>query len=46
MWDIVSHNKEWDSTCTADGLLDIHVTPMMNGVSYPVYYICTIRKKK
>lgn len=45
MWDIVSHNKEWDSTCTADGLLDIHVTPMMNGVSYPVYYICTVRKK-
>ena len=45
IWEVVSHNKEWDSVCTADGALDIHVTPMMNGVSYPVYYICTIRKR-
>lgn len=46
IWEVVSHNKEWDSVCTADDLLDIHITPMMNGVSYPVYYICTIKKKK
>lgn len=47
IWNIVSNNQEFEDVCTGAGLEDMHVkiTPMMNGVNYPVYYICTYRKK-
>lgn len=44
MWNIVLQNKEWDGICREGSDLNIHITPMMNGISYPIYYICTIRK--
>lgn len=49
MWNVISHNGKWDGTCTSDSFYnsehDLHVTPMMNGVTYPIYYICTLRPK-
>ncbi len=44
-WEIISSNREWTCDCM-DESLEMHITPMMNGVSYPIYYICSIRKKK
>lgn len=51
MWEIISHNGNFDGTCTAEGNLygvdhDLHVTPMMNGQPYPIYYICTLKIKR
>lgn len=51
MWEIISHNGHFDGTCAADENLygmdhDLHVTPMMNGQPYPIYYICTLKIKR
>jgi PAS domain S-box-containing protein len=54
MWELISHNQKWDGECSGDSLYgenrilsqDISVTPMMNGMPYPIYYICTLRSKK
>lgn len=43
VWRHIRGNKTW--TGKYNDMLDITILPMMNGVKYPVYYICTFKAR-
>ena len=48
LWKAVTENHHWDGVCMPNGDIcelrhNLHITPMMNGLPYPIYYVCTLK---